>query len=105
MNQDDFLKNNKWSLSDHLTLDKLFYISQHLYRHYRWNRDWDQARRLDSTPPDREDLYSKIANHLPSHFVPRAVVNRKQLFSFCRINHGTCSKQSIFYPTCVRIQT
>ena len=45
------------------------YFSKDLYNHYRWNGDWDSARWLDSTPPDWEVLYNKIADHLPRHYV------------------------------------
>jgi len=65
----NLLKNNNWSLSDGNTLDNLSYISQSLYQHYNWAGDWDSPRWLDSTPPDWEELYHKIAEHLPPHFV------------------------------------
>lgn len=63
------LKNKHWALSDTADLDSLHYISQDLYHHYQWDHNWDQARWLDSTPPDWEILYNKIAEHLPPHYV------------------------------------
>jgi hypothetical protein len=63
------LKNKRWALSNNADLDSLHYISQDLYRHYQWDHNWDQARWLDSTPPDWEILYNKIAEHLPPHYV------------------------------------
>lgn len=63
------LKNYNWGLSNYHTLDKLFYVSQNLYRHYAWDGKWDAAQWLDSTPPDWEQLYNKISEHLPPHYV------------------------------------
>ena len=45
------------------------YFSKDLYRHYKWDHDWDSAGWLDSTPPGWEDLYHKIALLLPPHYV------------------------------------
>jgi hypothetical protein len=63
------LKNKQWALSDGNDLDSLNYISQDLYHHYKWDHNWDQARWLDSTPPEWEKLYSRISEHLPPHYV------------------------------------
>lgn len=63
------LKNNQWSLSNNTDLDSLHYISQSLYDHYKWDHNWEQAKWLDSTPPDWEKLYQRISSHLPLHYV------------------------------------
>jgi hypothetical protein len=63
------LHNRRWGLSNQPTLDQINYISQDLYRHYAWDGQWDQARWLDSTAPDWEQLYNKISVHLPTHYL------------------------------------
>jgi hypothetical protein len=63
------LHNHRWGLSDHPTLDEIYYISQSLFQHYAWDGQWDQARWLDSTPLDWEHLYDKISKHLPPHYL------------------------------------
>lgn len=63
------LHNQRWGLSRGESLDKLFYISQDLYRHYAWDGNWQEAGWLDHTPPDWETLYLKISKHLPRHYV------------------------------------
>ena len=65
----NLLHNRQWGLSNHESLDKIFYISQDLYRHYAWDGDWKEARWLDHTAPDWENLYLKISQHLPPHYV------------------------------------
>lgn len=63
------LNNDRWALSEGNPFDRLFYISQGLYRHYAWDGDWDAARWLDSTPVEWENLYNKISKHLPAHYI------------------------------------
>jgi hypothetical protein len=51
------------------SIQNIKYFSKDLYQHYQWNGDWDSARWLDSTPPEWETLYDKIAKLLPKHYV------------------------------------
>jgi len=45
------------------------YFAKNLYNNYRWDGNWESTGWLDSTPPEWENLYNKIAVHLPSHYV------------------------------------
>lgn len=63
------LKNNRWKLGNSELFDKIDYVSQDLYRHYKWDFDWDNTGWLDTTPPDWEVLHHKISQHLPRHYV------------------------------------
>ena len=65
----NLLHNRQWGLSSQTILDQINYISQDLYRHYAWDGQWNQARWLDTTAPDWEQLYEKISQHLPSHYL------------------------------------
>lgn len=51
------------------TMQTINYFSRDLYRHYKWNGDWDNVGWRDDAPPEWEDLYHRIAQHLPAHYV------------------------------------
>ena len=57
----------RWTMGPSVTDIK--YFSKDLYRHYNWDGDWAAARWLDSSEPDWEILYAKIAKLLPNHYV------------------------------------
>lgn len=63
------LLNRRWGLSNQPSLDHINYISQDLYQHYAWDGQWDRARWLDSSAPDWEQLYNKIKEYLPPHYL------------------------------------
>lgn len=63
------LANDRWALCTGNPFERLIYISQSLYRHYDWDYNWNAARWLDTTPVEWEELYAKIAQHLPPHYV------------------------------------
>jgi hypothetical protein len=63
------LKNNQWKLGNLESFDKIDYVSQDLYKHYKWDGNWDNTGWLDTSPPDWEHLYFSISKHLPRHFV------------------------------------
>lgn len=51
------------------SIKSIKYWSKDLYRHYRWDNDWDSARWLDSTPPDWVELHTRIAARIPKHYI------------------------------------
>lgn len=50
-------------------LKKIQLFSKSIYQNYQWNGDWDYARWLDDTPSEWCDLYDKVAERLPKHYV------------------------------------
>jgi hypothetical protein len=78
LRDDNFLSNQEIELYQSLmphhwtpapSIQNIKYFSKDLYQHYQWNGDWDSPRWLDSTPPEWEALYDKIAKFLPRHYV------------------------------------
>jgi hypothetical protein len=63
------LRNSQWKLGNSESFEKIDYVSQDLYKHYKWDGNWGDTGWLDSSPPDWEHLYQKISRHLPAHFV------------------------------------
>ena len=61
------LMTNGWTPAP--SIHDIKYFSKDLYRHYLWDGDWNSPRWLDSTPPEWETLYNKIAKFLPNHYV------------------------------------
>jgi len=50
-------------------LEKILFYSKDLYQHYKWDDNWNNARWLDDTPLEWEELYNKIALSLPAHYL------------------------------------
>jgi hypothetical protein len=65
----NLLKNNRWTLGNNDMFEKINYMSQDLYQHYKWDGNWGAAGWLDHVPVEWELLYNKIAQHLPQHYV------------------------------------
>ena len=58
---------NNWTPGP--SIQNIKYFSKDLYDHYQWKGDWDSPKWLDTTPPEWETLYNKIAKLLPNHYV------------------------------------
>jgi len=65
----NLLKNHRWCLGNDENFEKINYVSQDLYDHYRWDGQWQSARWLAHAPIEWETLYNKIAHYLPSHYL------------------------------------
>jgi hypothetical protein len=65
----NLLKNNRWTLGNNDSFEKIDYMSQDLYQHYKWDGDWDNVNWLDHVPVEWELLHNKISQHLPRHYV------------------------------------
>jgi hypothetical protein len=64
----NLLRNSRWTLGNNDFFEKVDYLSQDLYQHYKWDGNWNSVKWLDNAPVEWETLYYSISQYLPEHF-------------------------------------
>ena len=64
----DLLASKTWGVSSG-GVENLMYISKDLYNHYAWDGNWDSPCWVANESTEWEDLYKRIAAHMPRHYL------------------------------------